>query len=80
MSVPAICTFFRLISIYIQNILTIYLPLTCFHLGELTLVAIGPLTNIATAHKLDADFLKNLKELYIMGGNTTGKTQLYAIN
>ena len=36
--------------------------------GELVVCAIGPLTNIADALKLDNDFAANLKELVIMGG------------
>jgi inosine-uridine nucleoside N-ribohydrolase len=35
---------------------------------EVTLVAIGPLTNIAQAIRADADFAKNVKSLVIMGG------------
>lgn len=36
--------------------------------NEVTLVAIGPLTNIAQAIKADANFAKNVKRLVIMGG------------
>ena len=36
--------------------------------GELTVVAIGPLTNIAAAISLDPDFARNVKEIVIMGG------------
>lgn len=36
--------------------------------GELVVCAIGPLTNIADALKLDPAFASNLKELVIMGG------------
>ncbi len=36
--------------------------------GEITLLAIAPLTNIATAMMLDPTFAGNLKELVIMGG------------
>ncbi len=36
--------------------------------GELTLVAIGPLTNIALATRLDPDLPKKYKELIVMGG------------
>eukprot|EP00057_Strongylocentrotus_purpuratus_P006592 XP_011661066.1 PREDICTED: probable uridine nucleosidase 2 isoform X2 [Strongylocentrotus purpuratus] len=39
------------------------------HQGEITLVAIGPLTNVALAMKLDLQFTSKLKELVIMGGN-----------
>jgi purine nucleosidase len=36
--------------------------------GELTVVALGPLTNIAAAISLDPDFGSNVKEVVIMGG------------
>jgi purine nucleosidase len=39
--------------------------------GELVLAAIGPLTNVFLAHRLDPEFSRNLKYLYIMGGNCT---------
>ena len=42
-------------------------------LGEITLIATGPLTNLATALKLDPDFGHNLRDCVVMGGNTTGK-------
>ena len=43
------------------------------HPGELSLVAIGPLTNIAVATMLDPHLPKKFKELTIMGGAVTGK-------
>ena len=49
------------------SILSLYLS------GELTLVAIGPLTNIAMAIRMDPWFGKRLKKCYIMGGNYLGK-------
>jgi purine nucleosidase len=36
--------------------------------GQITVVAIGPLTNIATAINLDPDFARNVREIVIMGG------------
>lgn len=36
--------------------------------GEISLLTIGPLTNVGTAMTLDPDFSKNLRELVIMGG------------
>ena len=36
--------------------------------GELTLVAIGPLTNLAMAVRLDPDLPSKFKNFYIMGG------------
>ena len=41
--------------------------------GELSIVALGPLTNIAIATMLDPDLPKKVKELTIMGGAVTGK-------
>ena len=38
------------------------------HPGEITILAIGPLTNIATAIRMDARFATNVRELVIMGG------------
>lgn len=38
------------------------------HAGELIVCAIGPLTNIADAQKLDPSFAENVKQLVIMGG------------
>lgn len=36
--------------------------------GEITIVAIGPLTNVATAIRQDAAFAANVRQLVIMGG------------
>ncbi|XP_050408801.1 nucleoside hydrolase isoform X2 [Patella vulgata] len=41
--------------------------------GEITLVALAPLTNVALALQLDEKFGENLKEMLIMGGNIEGK-------
>ena len=41
------------------------------HRGELVVAAIGPLTNLFLAQRLDPKFSENLKSLYIMGGNCT---------
>lgn len=38
------------------------------HAGELTLFPLGPLTNIATALIMDADFSQQVKEIILMGG------------
>lgn len=40
--------------------------------GEITLVLIGPLTNIAEAVQKDPEFVNNVKELVIMGGAENG--------
>lgn len=36
---------------------------------QITLVALGPLTNLALSQRLDANFTQNLQQLIIMGGN-----------
>ncbi|XP_068575682.1 inosine-uridine preferring nucleoside hydrolase-like [Cebidichthys violaceus] len=41
--------------------------------GEVSLVAVAPLTNLAVAIQLDPSFHKKLKALYIMGGNTDSR-------
>lgn len=41
--------------------------------GEITLIALAPLTNVAVALRLDPEFGRKLKELVIMGGNSEGK-------
>jgi purine nucleosidase len=40
--------------------------------GELTLVALGPLTNLALALRLDPDLPKRVARLVVMGGAVTG--------
>lgn len=41
--------------------------------GEVSIVAIGPLTNIALAVAKDRSFVDNVKSLYIMGGSNNGR-------
>ena len=48
------------------------------HVGELTLIALGPLTNIAVAIALDDEFCSNLKELVWMGGCLSGPGNITA--
>ena len=48
------------------------------HPGELAVVAIGPLTNIATAIVKDPDFVANVGALYIMGGSNNGRGNITA--
>ena len=43
------------------------------HLGEITILALGPLTNLALACKIDPTFKNNLKQVYIMGGSLEAK-------
>lgn len=46
--------------------------LTKEHPKEITLVAIGPLTNVAIAMKADPGLAERLGEIFIMGGNIEG--------
>ncbi|WP_166866369.1 MULTISPECIES: nucleoside hydrolase [unclassified Salinibacterium] len=46
--------------------------------GELRIVAIGPLTNIATALVKDPDFAANVGSLWIMGGSNNGRGNITA--
>ncbi|TNL96799.1 nucleoside hydrolase [Corynebacterium tapiri] len=41
--------------------------------GEISIVAIGPLTNIATAVVKDRSFASKVKSLYVMGGSNNGR-------
>ncbi|KAI0238361.1 putative uridine nucleosidase 1 [Lamellibrachia satsuma] len=41
--------------------------------GEINLICLGPLTNVALALRLDPDFGSKLKDCFIMGGNYHGK-------
>ncbi|XP_008291546.1 inosine-uridine preferring nucleoside hydrolase [Stegastes partitus] len=41
--------------------------------NQVSLVALGPLTNLALAVRLDPCFPQKLRDLYIMGGNVEGK-------
>ncbi|KAM8976737.1 inosine-uridine preferring nucleoside hydrolase-like [Pelodytes ibericus] len=43
------------------------------HQGQVSLIALGPLTNVALAVKLDPSISKKLHKLYIMGGNLEGR-------
>lgn len=42
------------------------------HKGQLSLLCIGPLTNVALALRLDEAFLDNLQDLFILGGAAYG--------
>lgn len=46
--------------------------------GELSIVAIGPLTNIAMAAVKDPAFVRNVKRLVIMGGSNNGRGNITA--
>lgn len=40
---------------------------------DISVVCLGPLTNVALAIKLYPEFLDNVKEFFVMGGNSTGQ-------
>lgn len=42
----------------------------------MTLICIGPLTNLALALKTYDDIRDNVKEVYVMGGNYNGEYNL----
>jgi purine nucleosidase len=44
------------------------------HPGEVTLIAVGPLTNVALAMRLDPTFARGLRKLIVMGGVFNGQT------
>ncbi|TFD51176.1 nucleoside hydrolase [Cryobacterium sp. Hh7] len=46
--------------------------------GEISIVAIGPLTNIAMAAVKDPNFVGNVKSLFIMGGSNNGRGNITA--
>jgi purine nucleosidase len=46
--------------------------------GELSVVAIGPLTNIALAVLRDKDFARNVKHLVVMAGSNNGRGNITA--
>ena len=54
------------------------LRLTSESPGELSIIAIGPLTNLATAVVMDPGFAKRVKSLYIMGGSNNGRGNITA--
>jgi purine nucleosidase len=54
------------------------LRITAERPGEVSIVAIGPLTNIATAAVLDRDFAARVKSLYVMGGSNNGRGNITA--
>jgi len=44
--------------------------------GQITILALGPLTNLFAAHRIDENFFKNLKEIVLMGGITKERLEL----
>ena len=54
------------------------LRITAERPGEVSIVAIGPLTNIATAVVKDEGFAARVKSLYVMGGSNNGRGNITA--
>lgn len=54
------------------------IDLTAANPGEITIVCIGPLTNIAMAAVKDPRFVGNVKELFVMGGSNNGRGNITA--
>ncbi len=54
------------------------IELAAEHPGELTIVCIGPLTNIAMAAVKDPRFVTDVKALYIMGGSNNARGNITA--
>ncbi|XP_043928101.1 inosine-uridine preferring nucleoside hydrolase-like [Protopterus annectens] len=52
-----------------EHAVTAMIRIVSEHIGKVSLVATGPLTNLALAVKMDPTFPQKLKGLYIMGGN-----------
>jgi inosine-uridine nucleoside N-ribohydrolase len=44
--------------------------------GEISILALGPLTNLAAAHAIDKNFYKNLKHVILMGGITKERLEI----
>lgn len=42
--------------------------------GEVDLICLGPLTNVALATRIYDDFMELVKSISIMGGNTKGQS------
>ena len=54
--------------------------MSCLFTGQITLVCIGPLTNIAVALRIDPSFGRKLRQCIIMGGNTTGNNIVFSVH
>lgn len=52
-----------------ENAVLAMLRIANEHPGKVTLVATGPLTNLALALNMDPTFPQKIKSLFIMGGN-----------
>jgi inosine-uridine nucleoside N-ribohydrolase len=55
-----------------QSAAQFLVEITAAHPGEITVVAIGPMTNLALALRLDPAFAENVAEIVMMAGSATG--------
>lgn len=63
----------------IRNINSVlFINTLCFDQGNVSVVCLGPLTNIAMAIKMYPEFINNVKEFFVMGGNSTGNFNNYS--
>lgn len=58
--------------IYNIKLNAFYLSTICFNQDNVSVICLGPLTNIAMAIKMYLEFTNNVKEFFVMGGNSTG--------
>lgn len=61
-----------------ENAVDALIRLTAEQPGEISVVAIGPLTNVAMAAVMDPAFVGNVKHLVIMGGSNNGRGNITA--
>ena len=66
------------LSIADEHAVDALIRLTAEAPGELSIVAIGPLTNIAMAVVKDPAFVGNVKQLIVMGGSNNGRGNITA--
>jgi inosine-uridine nucleoside N-ribohydrolase len=58
-----------------QHAAQFLVDITAAHPGEIIVVAIGPMTNLALALRLDPAFAANVAEIVLMAGSATGYAQ-----
>ncbi|WP_261166132.1 nucleoside hydrolase [Microbacterium sp. Marseille-Q6965] len=61
-----------------ENAVDAMLRITAEQPGEVSIVAIGPLTNVALAVIRDPGFVGRVKSLYVMGGSNNGRGNITA--
>ena len=48
-------------------------------LGQITVLCLGPLTNIALAASINSNFFKLVKEILVLGGSIKGKFHTFVL-